>query len=81
MDEEGKPWVEMGTWLKTTESPLTREMCSMKDEMRASRYSGRRGGAMWLLSCVVRERRGESWGPYRKRDDAYRLFPGFGFKK
>ena len=26
--ERGKPWVETATWLKTTESPFTREMCS-----------------------------------------------------
>ena len=27
--------------------------------------------------CGERER--GNWGPYQKRDDAYRLFPGFGF--
>ena len=32
--ERGKAWVETATWLKTTGSPFTREMCSMAGRKR-----------------------------------------------
>jgi hypothetical protein len=52
--ERGKSWVEMGTWLRTTESSFTREMCSMasgkRNKSSALCWMARRLGA--LLTCV-----------------------------
>ena len=48
--ERGKPWVETATWLKTTESPFTREMCSMasrkRDESSSLGWMARRVSAL-----------------------------------
>ena len=73
--------MEMATWLKTTESSFTREMCSM-----ASRKRNKSSSLYWmarrlsaLLAGLCEEKRGCGVLPYQKRDDAYRLFPGFGF--
>lgn len=71
----------MGTWLKTTESPFTREMCSMATTKRieSSSLCWTAGKGLSALLTYVGER--ETWGELgsdcQKRDDAYRLFPGF----
>ena len=58
------PWVGMGTWLKTTESPFTREMCSMDNtkmiEGSTLRWTARKGlSALLAVYGGVRER--ETW--------------------
>jgi hypothetical protein len=45
--ERGTPWVETATWLKTTESPFTREMCSM-----ASRKRNESSSLCWMARGV-----------------------------